>query len=741
MSPTRHSHRRSCGRAPGPALPTLRSGRGRAAVRTALGVVVALALLPATSARAQAPASATLTLKRQPVYYGPHSRLGLSLEVTNEGTEPLAGFTLTVGLAPRVTSRSALHDSFDGGPGLTISATSFQVADELAPGTGRVVPVNERLDRRLLPSAVLEDGVYPLTISLLDAGGALLDEVTTQFLYYHRSLDNRLNLTVVVPFNHVPARTPDGSFDFGGAAPGASLVDALAPEGSLSTTLDVLEKLARRRLRFGLAPTPRLLEEVSDLSDGYRDTTQEEVREVGPNSPEAENAASWLERFEALVETRGVQTLLVPYAWPDLPALERHLIRGQEHIAAQLTRAEDVLAEVLGVELARDWILPPAGRLDAATLAALKGIGGGTGDRLIVSDRSLVGVPDPSLAGCPDPSLSFTCPVSVPTPADATGGATVGYVTDRDVQERLAGLERTEDARARVDLQRFFAETALIREEQPGVEGRVLAVTIPDGWHPSGRMALRLYRGLAGAPWLRTVTPRAGLRLGVEPATRTIVDSLPSAPNQLGAADYAGIESAQDAVESFGYVKPPAALVERLSSNILVAESRSFWKDPPTAARGLAYASAARGQVLAELGKISINVQPQVTLTSRRGSIPILINNRASYPVRVVISLESTKLDPHPSSITRVFEPGQTPDKIDVTAQSSGIFPLSISLSTPGPDPVPIQTIEPSVRSTEFNDIAVAITTGALAFLVLFYVMRWYRRRNDSPGEKDPQPA
>lgn len=727
MSPTRPTHRRSWGRAPGPQL--------------ALCAALLVALLPLTPTRAQAQGAATLALVHQPLYYGSHSRLGLELEVTNEGNEPLTGVTITVGLAPRLTSRSALHDSFDGGSDLTIAATPFQFDEQLGAGASRTVVLDERLDERLLPGAVLEDGVYPLAISLLDSGGALVDEVMTQFLYYPGSLENRLALTLVVPLNGVPARAPDGSFVFDTSSPGTSLADAIAPEGGLTATLGALEKLAGRRLRLAIAPTPRLLEEVSDLSDGYRVGSGDDVQDIPASSPEARSAALWLERLEALVETKGVQTVLVPYAFPDLAALEEHLIAGQEHIAAQLTKAEDVLDEVLGAEVARDWILPPGGRVDAATLAALKGIGSGTGDRLIVSGRSLVTTSDPSLAGCPEPSLSFTCPLSIPTIGDTTGTTTKGYVTDRHVQERLAALERVEDGRARVDLQRFFAETALIREEQPGVEGRIVAVTIPPDWRPPGRTALNFYRGLANAPWLRTVTPQGGLRLSAEPATRAVVDSLPSLANELEAADYDLIEDAQSTIESFGYVEPPAALVERLSSNILVAESRSFWGDPLTAERGVAFADATRSRVLDELDRVSINVQPQVTLTSRRGSIPILINNRASYPVRAVITLDSTKLDPHPSSITRVFQPGQTPDKIDVTAQSSGIFSLSIGLFTPGPNPVAIQTIEPSVRSTEFNDIAVAITVGALAFLVLFYVMRWYRNRHHSAGERGPQPA
>jgi hypothetical protein len=50
-------------------------------------------------------------------------------------------------------------------------------------------------------------------------------------------------------------------------------------------------------------------------------------------------------------------------------------------------------------------------------------------------------------------------------------------VSDPGLSERLSWLQlRTQD---RLSLQQFFAETAMIREELPGVTGRVIQATIP----------------------------------------------------------------------------------------------------------------------------------------------------------------------------------------------------------------------------------------------------------------------
>ena len=55
-----------------------------------------------------------------------------------------------------------------------------------------------------------------------------------------------------------------------------------------------------------------------------------------------------------------------------------------------------------------------------------------------------------------------------------------------------------------------------------------------------------------------------------------------------------------------------------------------------------------------------------------------------------------------------------------------GIFTVNVSVTTPNGFPIADKRIE--IRSTEFNEVALGITLGALAFLILFYVTRVVRR-------------
>jgi hypothetical protein len=65
---------------------------------------------------------------------------------------------------------------------------------------------------------------------------------------------------------------------------------------------------------------------------------------------------------------------------------------------------------------------------------------------------------------------------------------------------------------------------------------------------------------------------------------------------------------------------------------------------------------------------------------------------------------------------------------VDIRAGSSGIFPLEVAVETPdGSYEIDKRSI--TVRSTEFNQVALLITLGALGFLVFFFLLRGIRRR------------
>ena len=712
--------------------------------------LLSLCVIPAAipwPAAAQLPETpVTLRLIDQPLWHSPGDPLGFELGIENGSDEGLEGFLLRIEGHSRASSRSALHEAFDGNPGFSSSSFSKIYEEVQVPvGETHTVRVTEPISDLSAISTAPGGGVFPVTISLFEPGGGeLIDSLTTPLIYYPTPPEVPLGFSMVVPLNDVPSRSPDGSFVVEPISASVRVEDAVQPGGWLDALLNEPDRATippepepepRRRsrgrrgrkarpdeppappaLRLALAPTPRFVEELADLADGYPrgDLTRR------PDSATARAADTAVKTLRTVLRRESVQPLLSPYSFPDLPGVTDRLAL-EDGLIPQFTHGRAVLLKELGLDLQGDWLFPPAGRLDAGTLQDLRAIDAGFG-HVLLTEESFHSDPEVAPLGCPGSSPSFVCPIQIQGPGQITG-----LLTDDGVQNRFADLVDGIDPR--LGVQNFFAETAMIREEAPGVSGRVVQATMPSLWHPEGATIRRIVRGLRSAPWLQPLTPQEALQTGLEPSPRRLVPAL----SRLAIQDpteglFDSIASTQDLVESFQLIRPPAALTQRLTRNLLVAQSRLWGASPLLTERADTYVEKTLAETEGELDKITVGGTDEIRLTSQRGEIPLEVFNEASYPVSLNVRVVSPDL-----RLDETFPLALQPDRfqqitVDIAARSSGIFPVEVSLETPDGS-YEIDTRSITVRSTEFNQIAVVITIGALVFLVLFYLVPGLRRR------------
>ena len=698
--------------------------------------------------RAQPPPQLTLSVIAQPIWHGPADRLGITVRLTNSGDDAVPGYILTVAAHGRVLNRSELHASFD--QPATFEASRITAVDatgeEIGPGESVDVPIVDALTTLQSLAVSTEAGVYPLTISAFDGSGGVLGSVTTQLLYYPTPPEFRLPTIPIVAVADIPRRGPDGVFA-SGEGDTFPLDDAVALGGWLRGLVSALDRVTtppperdtrpRRRgrsrprpegprpLHAGVVVMPRLAEELADMSDGYRRADGRVEADSGP----ATSAQAVLDQLRTIMARETVQPMLAPYSFPDLPTVFDLLgdeEEARQHLQQQINEAEVVLQETLDRPPGRSWVYTPGARLNLTSLEGLQ-----TSDAArysLFAQESLEAVEDPAGSGCPEPPLSFTCPVSV-----ATGeGRSVGFVLDTDLQARVGEIARDQN---RVAVQRFFAELAMIKEEVPSRVDRVVAFALPGSWAPPPARAQLILEGLRDAPWLQTMTPQEALTTitnRIEPferRIRSVVRPLANAPDESYGAE---VLRADGVVESFRGVQPPASLLERLARNTLVSESRLWWNDATRVIEGETYATEAADEAERELGKISIGGNDEISLTSREAQLPVVIFNDAAYDVTVNVEIRSADL-----RLDETFQPtvqanGLRQLTVDVTTQTSGIFQAFVYVETPNGHLITDKRI--IVRSTAFNEIALGLTFGALAFLILFYITRAIRSRRSPEG-------
>lgn len=700
-------------------------------VRLLTALAATLLVAPSTPVAAQTTAEGVdvrMHLVGQPPWHRPQSPLDIELELNNVGTEDLEGYNISVEVHARVGSRSALNASFEGDPGFRTSSYTITEPDVvLGADTSHLVSVDDPAGTlSSLATSPDDGGVYPLVLSLYDAEGAgPLDTVTTPLILYPRPPENPLNLVLLMPVNDVPARGPEGGFQED--VDGSHRLEVAIDEGGwLTGLLDAVEAEVERGLHLGWAPSPRLIEELSDMADGYRRAVGDAGEVVSASDPDARAAGQVLERLRTVAEEPGVQTILTPYASPDLPSLADYPER--DWLPGQIKVGEAVL-EDFGSSPGRDWIFSPGSRIDTATLEQLAFADAGS--VTFFGNSSLRPEPDLATLACPEASPTLACPITVEVP-DAT---VQGYATDPSLQARLVDIVRDPDAATR---QRFYAELAMIHTELPGTQ-RVVQASLPS-WQPDPASSGALLEALTRAPWLTTVTPAEGLGLDLPTVERTVVTDVPTSPSAPDETFYEEIAEANDAVDRFAGIQPPESFVERLNRNLLVAQSRSWWTDEERLERGMSYADRTGDTATAELDKLSLRAPGEITLTSEQGEITLSLVNEADYPVTVRIVPSSDDVTFDPTVIEDTFEANAASQfRVDVRSQSSGIFPVRVRLETPNGTEIR-SAFSITVRSTSFNDIALAITLGALAFLVLFYVLRGVRKRRGR-ARRQPETA
>jgi hypothetical protein len=130
----------------------------------------------------------------------------------------------------------------------------------------------------------------------------------------------------------------------------------------------------------------------------------------------------------------------------------------------------------------------------------------------------------------------------------------------------------------------------------------------------------------------------------------------------------------------------------------------------------------------------------RVTLTAKQVAIPVTFENklRPQRPIVVRVEFESDKLVFKDGAVqTTTLAPGVSTVRFDhVEVRASGTFPMTIRLrSADGRlafgDPVKV-----TVRSAVFSGFAIALTVGAILFLLLWWGnhIRRTRRARRAPA-------
>jgi len=713
---------------------------GAAVPRPAAAPLVAAETTTGATGATSSPVSVEVT-RLAPTTLTPAATLLIRGAVVSRSPEAISGLTVSLHLGSAIEGRGQLHALRAQPVPQPLAAPQQKLGDQpLGPGQRRQFSLS-------VPAAALEltqAGVYPLQVTAvgrLPSGYRDLGTASTALPYLPKPASHRLRIAAIVPLTAAPALAGEGALT--DQVVETRLRRELSSGGRLAGLLDA----AASR---GTTPAvdPALVETVQTLGAVHRLGQSPVVH------PGAAEARAWLARLRALAAR--VSPIRLPYGNPDVEAAAHAGL--PELVQEADSRGERVLRQALGTPGQTQIGLPPGGAVDTAGLD-LMATRLGTHTVVLRGDSvsATPGIGVVSITGRAEPGRALLTDPALTALLDAGPGA-APVLAEQDI----------------------VAECALAALDTPDAPSAALVITLPSsGGGAQATWPRRVVADLAAMPLLApvglgtlagaapgaSVTPHgatdsttSGTTSSSAGGTASGTAATPAAPELPASvldgvrrirADVADLRTALPAVPSDDQACPTSSqtrdeLITDPACRAMLLSVSAEWRqavDEPPALPGGGLAGSQAQQALASalLDELRSQVRAvashEVALTSRTGRVPVTLENNLREPVRVTLVLGTADRASVQSgtAVERTVRPGQKVQvDIEVRAVAAGTFPVALSLLTPGGRPfgAPSQVL---VRSTAYGVLAVALTVGALAVLVLAVLYRaarglWRRR-------------
>lgn len=636
------------------------------AQRAALALAVMTAVLaPVAPVAAQAPAG-TLAFLAQTPWVPSGGEFVVRFRI--DRLVNAANLEVNVAVFPAVATRSEFNETLrDRLETSALPGMAPVPVAALTPDVNGDLTVNVRIQTPREPGRAVSlparDGVHPVRVELRERGaGRMVDRFVTHLTYLPEPHPGpKLGLNLIVPVHAEPALQPDGTRTLQTPEQLVALVQAL----------DMF-----RGNPFALYPTAETVAALVSSTDQRATAALNGLRQVATDRP----------------------VYTGTYVPTDVSALVGGSLNGE--LAGQLGRATATLSELLRVRPeTRTWLAQEP--LDAASLAMLTSRGF---DRMVVTEEQLVDLPD-QLLTLTRPFALDARPTPVPA-VTADGGLAAHFDGQGNQQLRAAHM---------------LADLAVLYLDEPPLRRGMVALPART-WRPNRAFLETIVAGLAGNPVVEavsldtifsTVSP-ARTQFGNNPLVRRLAVRPPEGLDQVEG----DLRVQRQRLDSLGSVLGAGNGVSGvLDERLLVAESADF----DDAGRRRPYLASVAGDIQDELDQIQMPTNRSITLTARRGQIPVTFQNRTGHPVKVVVRLQSDKLDfPAGESQTLELTRLNTTERFPVVSRTSGAFPIRITLESPD-GRLEVGRARLTVRSTAASSVSLGVSLGAVLFLAVWW--------------------
>ncbi|MGH9245826.1 MAG: DUF6049 family protein [Acidimicrobiales bacterium] len=523
------------------------------------------------------------------------------------------------------------------------------------------------------------EGVYPVSVELLDADGETLDELVTHLIHLATPDPGLppLRVGLVLPIHAPPAHRPDGTIELDGVA-----------RAGLVTLASVFQQ--HGDVPLTVVPTPETLDALA----------------ADPASPDAGRLESLRRALE------GRQVLAAPYVDIDPSAW---LAEGLTGTLTQLFYH------------GRSAAAAHVPEVDATTYVAQETID--TDAALWLRDRGV------TRFVVPEAALSFLDSDDFPV------ALTQRFLLDGvdGVEAAMADTALATHAGASgdpvLDAHHLLADLSVLYFDEPPAERGVVAA-VPRDVRPDPGFLTALLAGLEAIPLLEPTglgtlfdeVPLIGAEGDTDGSDDPLIRSFePTGTEGLGDLPPRLAEVAAD-LATFDTVAGASPRRDELGRLMLIAGSDDLTRD-----QRLAYLGGIRDAINRELDQIEPPPRQTFTLTARDGVVPVVLRKTANYPMAVMLRLTGERLEfpLNPDGVLRL-ELTEEVTRVEVTVRTltSGDAPFNLVVLTPD-GRRELGRSRFTVRSTAVSGVGLALLAGSGMFLVVWWTRNIRRTRRN----------
>jgi hypothetical protein len=675
-------------------------------------------------------------------YARPGQRITVTGSVTNQTSAAVRGVLLQLASSSApFTDRDQLAQyeaGADPGVDAPVPGAQVRIRGPVRPHASRSWTVVLRVGRVHLSAF----GVYPLSAQAVTTVGMPLGTSWTFLPFWpaaRKAVRPREDIAWIWPLIDTPDQSPCPGLSGRGQLLNNHLAASLRSGGRLAGLLSAAAGADGQAARLTYAIDPALLASARAMSVPYQ---------VGPNRtcggargyPASPAARTWLRQLKTAVTSQPAFT--TPYADVDAGALTRQNLDGDLHRAFVMGRT--VGHQVLGHDFS-----PPAAGSAGGSAAALTNAAawpaGGLANYPLIQDLAAVnGIQTVILSTAAMPTVqpvTYTPSAITHTP-NGEGGEMRVLLSDSTLTQVIgptAGRLSAPGARFAVE-QRFLAETAMIAAQAPRI-ARAIVVAPPRRWDPPSGLARALLTETTDSPWLTPVSA------GHLAATRNAPGQVRrQAPDSIGR-----LALRRSLLHSVAQVNRGVRLIQSMRVTpsqplyqAVAGVESSAWRDTP-GRRARQLLRRISEYVSQQERGVSVVGFGRDTLGGQKGSIPVTIDNRLGYPIRVRVVVRVSQ--PSSNGFEVLTNPGIVQvapgvvqsKKIKVKAAAIGSTTLRLSLAAPDGQPLG-RTATMTVEATHFGTLALIILAAAVFVFFITSAARAMRRGHTTagPGPQDP---